>query len=386
MKTTNKKLLRLKRLLVCKYGPIDGMSRYRRYSGSQSLRMFIFKYGLVDGQIKYNNYIVKQKGKGTLLWYTQKYGLVDGQIKYKEKNAKLSVSVAALKLNGYNDTEIADIRTRQSKNSALTLENAIKKYGKIDGEKKYQEWVANRMCVRCVDHWVIKRGLTRTQALEKVRKIQSFGEDYFIKKYGEENGKLKFQNINEKRAYANTRTYYIEKFGEIAGGKAYDELIRKRSAGVNYESLAIKYGSIKADEILKKRTSRFINGVYARSDSEIQKDFATRLYEALPVEFKQNFYGVPINYCKFIFFKKNEFNIKCCVPDIIIDKLIVEFDGDYWHNLPQIIERDIAKSVLLNKLGYAIIKVKEFEYKNNKSGVIDNTINLIKKHYENKKN
>tara|TARA_B100001971_G_C17975631_1_gene424638 strand:+ start:283 stop:714 length:432 start_codon:yes stop_codon:yes gene_type:complete len=47
--------------------------------------------------------------------------------------------------------------------------------------------------------------------------------------------------------------------------------------------------------------------------------------------------------------------------DIIIrqERLIVEFDGSYWHNLDKMYERDLAKTETLQKAGWKVIRIKE---------------------------
>lgn len=49
------------------------------------------------------------------------------------------------------------------------------------------------------------------------------------------------------------------------------------------------------------------------------------------------------------------------VPDFVIGQTIIEVDGDYWHNLPRVIERDIRKNILYQNEGYKIIRIWEHE-------------------------
>jgi very-short-patch-repair endonuclease len=65
------------------------------------------------------------------------------------------------------------------------------------------------------------------------------------------------------------------------------------------------------------------------------------------------------------------------VPDFYFrdKKLIIEFDGDYWHSLPRIIEKDKRKNKYYKENGYKLIRVKEYDYCNDK----ENLMNKLKK-------
>jgi very-short-patch-repair endonuclease len=49
---------------------------------------------------------------------------------------------------------------------------------------------------------------------------------------------------------------------------------------------------------------------------------------------------------------------------ILCDKIIIEYDGDYWHNQLKNIENDRIKDDIAKKHGYIIFRVKESECKN----------------------
>lgn len=61
---------------------------------------------------------------------------------------------------------------------------------------------------------------------------------------------------------------------------------------------------------------------------------------------------------------------------ILLNKIIIEYDGDYWHNLLKNKENDIIKDNIAKKNGYIIFRVKESECKN------VNILNKINQLYE----
>ena len=67
------------------------------------------------------------------------------------------------------------------------------------------------------------------------------------------------------------------------------------------------------------------------------------------------------------------------MPDIRIKNIIIEFDGDYWHSREETILRDSQKNLLLSKLGYMVIRVPEYKFKENKENCIRGIAELINK-------
>lgn len=79
-------------------------------------------------------------------------------------------------------------------------------------------------------------------------------------------------------------------------------------------------------------------------------------------------------------------------------KILIEFDGDYWHCNPEIykegpvnkmqkkaIENDKHKKILAESFGYKLIRVWEKDFKENPNEVLKYIKSKIKKYIENKK-
>lgn len=49
------------------------------------------------------------------------------------------------------------------------------------------------------------------------------------------------------------------------------------------------------------------------------------------------------------------------IPDFIVGNTIIEVDGDYWHNRPDIAERDIRKNAFYVENGFNLIRIWEHE-------------------------
>lgn len=116
-----------------------------------------------------------------------------------------------------------------------------------------------------------------------------------------------------------------------------------------------------------------------------------RLIESFGKEYIENLLKLGIsskseveyyNILKFFFGEeiKKDFKLEGKRYDYILnDKILIEFDGDYWHSLLRNIKRDKEKDKIAIRNGYKIFRIKESESKN-----IEILIKLKKISYENK--
>lgn len=62
---------------------------------------------------------------------------------------------------------------------------------------------------------------------------------------------------------------------------------------------------------------------------------------------------------------------------VLSKKIIIEFDGDYWHNLKRNEGKDIKRDVQLGAMGFMVHRVKECEYNKDKDKTIKECVNLL---------
>lgn len=196
----------MKEEYIKKYG-IDAWKKYsERYKST--LEKNILRYGAEEGTKRYNAKIEKDKVKGTLAGYISRYGEAGGPKKYYEKNSRLSVGRESLLNRGFSEEEVTQIKTRHAKGSAITLDNLIIRYGEQEGTERYEIWLAESKLRshRTAEFW-ISRGLTETEAKEKVSSIQNTSSLIkFIARYGKEIGTKRYLQLNIKKTEKWTET------------------------------------------------------------------------------------------------------------------------------------------------------------------------------------
>ena len=62
------------------------------------------------------------------------------------------------------------------------------------------------------------------------------------------------------------------------------------------------------------------------------------------------------------------------IPEI---RLGIEYDGDYWHSIPAMIERDELKNRLCKEKNITLVRIREHDYVSHPDMVIDNLRKLL---------
>lgn len=182
---------------------------YIKPSTAVTKKSMLRKYGKIEGERRWAIKCTNDSIKGTLKYYTDKYGDVVGKRRYQDKNSKLSVSESALRRNGKNDEEIKAIRDRHSQGSSHIIDNYIKRYGRLEGIKRFELY---REKMKEVDsskfpsqsqYW-INLGYSKVDADIKVAEFQSKTLDNFIEIYGVDEGKRRYElYIKSKVGFSN---------------------------------------------------------------------------------------------------------------------------------------------------------------------------------------
>lgn len=63
-------------------------------------------------------------------------------------------------------------------------------------------------------------------------------------------------------------------------------------------------------------------------------------------------------------------------------KLVIEFDGDYWHSKPEVKARDIQKQKFIEDLGFKVIRIKECDYYEDKQKIVSYCLSEIYNYLE----
>jgi hypothetical protein len=202
------------------------------------------------------------------------------------------------------DVPESEVKNFTSKTS-ITLDNFIKKYGEEEGKIRWKKYCVLQAESNKFEYKKEKHGWDEAR-FKEFNRSRAVTLKNMIKKYGEEEGKKAFDEyVKKQKVNGKTLEWFIEKLGEEEGRIRYKKIsINKAKGGVSSGS----------------------------SYSKISQEFFYKL---------DGYFG---NIYKTYFATKNEEKIfyiddiqKCYILDYFIEDLrvSVEFHGDYYHANPK---------------------------------------------------
>jgi len=194
-----------------------------------------------------------------------------------------------------------------------------------------------------------------------------------------------------------SRDNFIIKYGEDVGNKKWEEHLKNRkNFRTTYNDFIFKYGEDEGKQKWKEHIFKIIkiDPTYSKVSQLLFDD----IYNLLDDNMKNNIYYGSLNKEYFIYDKDSK---KIFYHDYVMNdiKLIIEFNGDYWHANPNIyvddfyhtIRKMTAKDIWAaqrykNKLaenkGYQVIEIWESDYKKDKKFIKNYCLNVIKNKYK----
>lgn len=228
------------------------------------------------------------------------------------------------------------------KRIAVTLDNMIWRYGEEDGRRRWDSYRNKQAVTNSFEYKRDKYGWTEDD-FDKYNNSRAVTLENLIKKYGLETGTEMFEKYRKRQAYAGCKLeYFIEKYGEIDGLEKYKQINKLKSNSIDnyllrydgdYELAICAWESANLNKF--KNSSKF--------KSAIANELFDNLYEFLIKKgFQTIYYANNIGeWYLYDNLQKRIYFYDFFVKDI--GKLI-EFNGDYWHGNPRIYnENDIIK-------------------------------------------
>lgn len=253
--------------------------------------------------------------------------------------------------------------------SSMNLKSVTKKkflllYGKNETLDRWNNYVKMQSKTNTYEYKKEKYGWTEDDFL-KYNKSRSVTLDNMIKKYGEIEGKIKYETYVDKQRHSGcSLDYFIEKYGEIDGTIRYQNLCLSKS--LTLENFIKKYG----EELGKKKYRDLYDSkklFYSKSSQELFWKIKTK--NCYFAEYNKEF-GV-LTDTQYYYYDYVDTELKKCI----------EYNGDYWHCNPkfygpdykthygysavEIWNKDEKKLMSIKNRGYDVMVIWESEYLEN---------------------
>lgn len=244
---------------------------------------------------------------------------------------------------GYSNEEYKKIC---SMTVGVTYNSMINKWGKELGEKKWKEYCDKHSKIASKEYFITKYG--EENGLQIYHDSRAITKNGMIKKYGEKNGLKKWNEYCDKQRYTCSLEYFIKEYGEIIGKEKYKNFtIQRAYAGQSGRKITV---------------------------SQISQELFDKLYKY--IDHNNDIYYDKLNYEYII---HNDITHKNYLLDFY-DKtknLIIEFQGDFWHANPNKYSSDdilkFPKSIVENHVQLTAKEI--WEYDQNKKDFICQELN-----------
>ena len=208
----------------------------------------------------------------------------------------------------------------QSLPRGATLEKFNIDYGPIWGSVRWQEYCDRQAYTNTFEYKSKTYNMNESE-FKEYNKSRSCTEVNFIERHGEVEGKRLWEEYKERQSYTKSLQYQIDLHGEIEGRKKFAEINAKKKHTL--ENFVNRYGE---EEGLRRWQQYWSKRKIPASDKE--QEFIDEVEGLLTVyENESSQRHAFFDYGDGVFivdFYNDEF------------KLVVEFNGDYWHANPTI--------------------------------------------------
>lgn len=262
-----------------------------------------------------------------------------------------------------------------NKKTAITLENLIRKYGEIDGKGRWEAYCKRQSETNTFEYKKKKYGWTKNQ-FDEYNKSRAITLENLTKKYGEERGTEAFEEYCWRQKYTNTLPYFIEREGSYeAGLECWKKVNDLKGKTYDPKYLSTKYG-ITEEEALEMISNRGTDQFYSVLEKQFVGEFQERVGE-VPYSCLNRQFSIYSRELSKIFFVD-----VCCTER----NKIVEFHGDYWHANPSmyngdviikggasardIWKRDELKAQAIRDRGFKLYVVWESEYRKDPDDIL----------------
>jgi hypothetical protein len=251
-----------------------------------------------------------------------------------------------------------DVANAFTKTTAVTLENLMKKYGENNGKLRWVKYRNLQAVTNTFEYKKEKYGWNKSD-FDKFNRSRAITEENLINRHGESEGKLIFDEYCKKQVTnGKTPEWFIEKHGEIKGNQIYKLMSINKAKGTSSPGCVSKVSQEFFD-----RLDHYFNNLFNTRYSKKNKESIFYIDEI-----------------------KKTYSVDYYIEEL---NLAIEFNGDYYHANPNkyhadfdfselsknrkitakdLWEKDEKKYHLLEKYhGIKTIVVWESDYYKNKS-------------------
>jgi len=226
-----------------------------------------------------------------------------------------------------NNEDAIKNATEAKKQTAVTLKNMITRYGETEGKIRFESYCEKQRYKNTYISKKEKYGWDKA-TFDEFNKSRSVTISNMIRKHGVNDGYRKYNDYCEKQKNTKSLDYLISKHGEIEGIKKFNEINALKSHSL--QSYIIRNnGDI---IVAREKYNHFWKNKNVSYSSESSTVFFRNLVIYCGLDITQCYYADSIH-------NKKEYGINLGERYIFVDffynNKVIEFNGDYWHANPK---------------------------------------------------
>lgn len=207
--------------------------------------------------------------------------------------------------------DIPDDISKQWKkeNYSITLKTLVQKHGTERGEEIWENYCKKQSESNKFEYKKEKYGWSEEQ-FKNYNKSRSVTLENILKRNGEEKGMKIWNNYIDRQRYTTTFQYFIEKYGDVDGKDKYDNFCKKRAMESGYSNMSQKifdrireklnenytyyYASYNHEYYLSFTGNKFYLLDFYIKELKLSIEFNGDMWHANPLIYKENDTPLPI--------------------------------------------------------------------------------------------
>jgi hypothetical protein len=278
-----------------------------------------------------------------------------------------------------------ELEVEHRKFDTASLESFIKRHGEVEGRKKYEEYTKRQAYTCSKEYMMGEKGMTEEE-WNKFNQSRAVTKENLILRHGTEVGTKMWEDYCERQAYAGCKLeYFVEKYGKEKGLEEYRRVCKDKR--ITYDNFIKKYGenegALKWISYVTKKNNNY---------SGVSVELFYTLDEMYEISRINSRYGDKNNGELSLNLEIGGEHKLVSLDYTLFDK-VIEFYGDFYHANPKryreddiiltrpaklIWEKNRKRIEAIEKAGYKVKIVWEGDFYKDPKRVISECLDFLK--------